>query len=122
MKREPVTPDTLLMAEGSRVKLATKLYVGNLPSNISSDQIRALFTQAGEVGEVKLARDRETRILKGFAFVAMATEAGNAEAIKRFNGYSMGENALQVREARLRPRNLRGGQAGKNPAQGSEKQ
>jgi len=102
--------------------MTAKLYVGNLPSNISPNQIRTLFTQAGEVGEVKLVRDRETRILKGFAFVAMATEAGNVEAIKRFNGYSLGENALQVREARLRPKNLPGGGAGKNTAQGSEKQ
>ncbi len=79
-----------------------KLYVGNLPYETSQEQIRELFAQAGEVAEVNLITDRETGRPKGFGFVEMATEEAGREAIKRFNGYAMGERALTVNEARPR--------------------
>ena len=79
-----------------------KLYVGNLPYDTTQEQIRELFAQAGEVTEVTLITDRETGRLKGFGFVEMATLEGSGEAIKRFNGYSLGERALTVNEARPR--------------------
>ncbi len=79
-----------------------KLYVGNLPYETTQEQLRELFAQAGEVAEVTLITDRETGRLKGFGFVEMATAEGSGEAIKRFNGYSLGERALTVNEARPR--------------------
>ena len=79
-----------------------KLYVGNMPYETTQEQIRDLFAQAGEVTEVNLITDRETGRLKGFGFVEMATVEGSGEAIKRFNGYTMGERALTVNEARPR--------------------
>ena len=84
-----------------------KLYVGNMPYDTTQDQIRELFAQAGEVTEVNLITDRDTGRPKGFGFVEMATVEGSSEAIKRFNGYSMGERALTVNEAR--PREERSG-------------
>ena len=38
-----------------------KLYVGNLPYNTTEDDLRQLFAQAGEVKDVVLIMDRETR-------------------------------------------------------------
>jgi RNA recognition motif-containing protein len=87
--------------------MTDKLYVANLPTSASHKDVRALFTQAGEVGEVTLVKNRNTMIPKGIAFVEMTTVDGQEEAIKRFNGYSMGENQLNVRVARLRPTNPR---------------
>lgn len=89
--------------------MTTKLYVGNLPNDASEEQIHALFAQAGEVGKIRLAHDRETLLPKGFAFVAMTTEEGKLEAIRRFDGYSLGENTLKVRTARLRKNHRRSG-------------
>ncbi len=79
-----------------------KLYVGNMPYETNQEQIRELFAQAGEVTEVSLITDRETGRPKGFGFVEMATIEGSREAIKRFNGYAMGERSLTVNEARPR--------------------
>ena len=79
-----------------------KLYVGNMPYDTTQEQIRELFAQVGEVSEVSLITDRETGRPKGFGFVEMATEEGSTEAIKRFNGYTLGERALTVNEARPR--------------------
>jgi cold-inducible RNA-binding protein len=89
-----------------------KLYVGNLPYETTQEQIRELFAQAGEVNEVTLITDRETGRLKGFGFVEMATVEAGQEAIKRFNGYTMGERALTVNEARPREERSGGGYGG----------
>jgi RNA recognition motif-containing protein len=91
-----------------------KLYVGNLPYETTQDQIRALFAQAGEVTEVSLITDRDTGRPKGFGFVEMATAEGSQEAIKRFNGYTMGSRNLTVNEARPREERSSGGFGGGN--------
>lgn len=82
--------------------MAKKLYVGNLSYNATQDQVQSLFSQAGEVESVTLINDRETGRPKGFGFVEMVNEEGAQEAIKRFNGYSFLNRALNVTEARPR--------------------
>lgn len=89
--------------------MTKKLYVGNMAYTTTQEQIRELFSQAGEVTEVSLITDRETGRPKGFGFVEMATEEGSQEAIKRFNGYSLGNRNLTVNEARPREERSGGG-------------
>ncbi len=89
--------------------MTKKLYVGNMSYDTTQDQIRELFSQAGEVTEVSLITDRETGRPKGFGFVEMATEEGSKEAIKRFNGYTLGNRNLTVNEARPREERSGGG-------------
>ena len=89
--------------------MTKKLYVGNLSYDTTQEQVRELFSQAGEVSDVALITDRETGRAKGFGFVEMATEEAAQEAIKRFNGYSLGERTLTVNEARPREERSGGG-------------
>ncbi len=89
--------------------MTKKLYVGNLSYDTTQDQVRALFSQAGEIATVDLITDRETGRAKGFGFVEMATEEGAKEAIKRFNGYELGNRTLTVNEARPREERSGGG-------------
>ncbi len=93
--------------------MATKLYVGNLSYDTTEDQIRTLFAQAGEVGEITFITDRETGRSKGFGFVQMTTEEGAKEAIKRFNGHSLDNRALTVNEARPREERSGGSNGGR---------
>ena len=86
-----------------------KLYVGNMSYGMTQEQVRTLFSQAGEVGEIALITDRDTGRPKGFGFVEMATEEGAQEAIKRFNGYSVDNRSLTVNEARPREERSNGG-------------
>lgn len=81
---------------------ATKLYVGNLSYDVTQEQMRELFAQAGEITEVTIITDRETGRSKGFCFVEMTTADGATEAIKRFDGYNMDNRSLKVSEARPR--------------------
>lgn len=92
--------------------MAKKLYVGNLAYSTTEEQVRELFSQAGEVDSVALITDRDTGRAKGFGFVEMNTEEGSAEAIRRFNGYTLDNRTLTVNEARPREERSGGGGGG----------
>ena len=91
--------------------MESKLYVGNLSYNISEEQLRQLFSQAGEIKEVSLILDRDTRRPKGFGFVEMNTQAEAEKAIQMFNEYELDGRRLTVNLAR--PREERGGGGGR---------
>ena len=90
--------------------MTTKLYVGNLAFETSSDELKTLFAQAGTVESVSLIEDRETGRSRGFGFVEMSTKEEGAAAIQKFNGKDLGGRALNVNEAK--PREDRGGRGG----------
>src|SRR5919112_5491060 len=87
--------------------MSTRLYVGNLNFRTTSDELREIFSQAGEVENATVVEDRDTGRSRGFGFVEMATSEGAAAAIEQFNGKEYGGRALTVNEAR--PRVERGG-------------
>src|SRR6476619_3825120 len=72
-----------------RLKMDSKLYVGNLPYNVTEDDLRTLFSQAGQIKEIAMIMDRDTRQPKGFGFVEMTTQEEAEKAIKLFNDYEM---------------------------------
>ncbi len=78
----------------------SKLYVGNLSPNVSEDELRVLFSQAGAVTEVKLMLDPATHQSRGFGFVTMATPELAAAALRDFHCYSLGGRHITVTEAR----------------------
>jgi cold-inducible RNA-binding protein len=90
--------------------MTTKLYVGNLAFETSSEELKTLFAQAGTVQSVSLIEDRETGRSRGFGFVEMSTKEEGAAAIQQFNGKDLGGRALNVNEAK--PREDRGGGGG----------
>src|ERR671921_2624419 len=90
--------------------MSMRLYVGNLSFRTTSDELRELFSQAGEVESASVIEDRETGRSRGFGFVEMATSEGAAAAIEQFNGKDFGGRTLTVNEAR--PRVERGGYGG----------
>jgi cold-inducible RNA-binding protein len=88
----------------------SKLYVGNLSYNVSEDDLRELFSQAGEIKEVTLIMDRDTRRPKGFGFVEFVTQADSEKAIQMINEHELDGRRLTVNMAR--PREDRGGGGG----------
>ena len=80
--------------------MPVKLFVGNLPEETTSTEIRDLFSAVGEVESCKLIADRETGRSKGFGFVEMnSREAANA-AKEKYNGHSLHGKTLKVDEAK----------------------
>ncbi|MBI5304672.1 MAG: RNA-binding protein [Chloroflexi bacterium] len=90
--------------------MESKLYVGNLSYNTTEDDLRQLFSQAGEIKQVTLILDRDTRRSKGFGFVEMTTQADAQKAIEMFNDHELDNRRITVSIAR--PREERGGGGG----------
>ena len=84
-----------------------KLYVGNMSYDTKEEDLRELFSQAGNVSSVTLIKDRDTGRSKGFAFVEMDTQVNAEKAISMFNDFTLHERQLSVSIAR--PREERGG-------------
>src|SRR5919197_460287 len=91
--------------------MSTKLYVGNLAFQTTSEELQELFAQAGTVESASVVEDRMTGRSRGFAFVEMSTSEEANSAIEQFNGKEVGGRALKVNEAK--PRENRGGGGGR---------
>ena len=89
--------------------MSTKLYVGNLAFQTTSQDLQELFAQAGTVESASVIEDRDTGQSKGFAFVEMSTDEEAAAAIEQFNGKEVAGRALKVNEAKPRENRSGGG-------------
>lgn len=99
--------------------MESKLYVGNLSYNVTEDQLRELFSQAGQIKDVALITDRQTGRSKGFGFVEFATQEEAQKAIEMFNNHELDGRPLTVNIAR--PREERGGGGGGGYRGGGER-
>jgi len=80
--------------------METKLYVGNLPFDVSEEELKQLFSEAGEVKSVTIITDRDSRQSKGFGFIEMNDQESLQNAIKKFDSYIFKERTLKVNVAR----------------------
>jgi len=94
--------------------MATKLYVGNLSFQTTSDELRDHFAQAGSVESASVVEDRMTGRSRGFGFVEMASPEEATAAIEQLNGKEFGGRNLTVNEARPRTDRGPGGGYGGN--------
>lgn len=79
----------------------TKLYVGNLSSEMTNDALEQLFSTRGfQVTSARVICDREGGRSRGFGFVEFASEEDAQRAIGELNGLDMAGRALLVKEAR----------------------
>ena len=92
--------------------MESKLYVGNLSYSTTEEDLRQLFSQAGNVKSVSVIKDRDTGRSKGFAFVEMSSDDDAQKAINQFNGQSFQDRSLKVNVARPREDRPRGGGGG----------
>lgn len=83
-----------------KIKVNKKIYVANLPSETSESEVKALFSNAGDVVSVKIVKDRQTGQPRGFAFVEMSTQWDARRAISMLNRRNFMGKDLLVKEAR----------------------
>lgn len=73
--------------------MSNKVYIGNLPYNISEQDIESVFSQFGTIEDISLIRDRGTGRLKGFGFITFESQKSAQEALqmdgKDFHGRSI---------------------------------
>ena len=92
--------------------MSTKLYVGNLPFDVTEDDLRTMLSQHGPVNEIAVVMDKVTGRPRGFAFATMNTPEGATAAIQALNGKDFKGRPLTVNEARPREEGSRGGAGG----------
>jgi len=79
------------------------IYVGNLSTDTSEDELRQAFEAFGEVASVRIVRDGATGESRGFGFVEMPGEEQAKAAIQEMNGKELKGSALTVEQGRARP-------------------
>ena len=101
---------TLAILASLLINNIMRLFVGNLPWSIGDDELRDLFSEFGEVTDSKVINDRETGRSRGFGFIEIDDDGGEA-AIKGLDGSEQEGRDIRVNVAEERkPRdNNRGG-------------
>ena len=79
--------------------MSVRLYVGNLPEELSRQELEAVFADAGDTISTKLITDRKTNKCRGFGFVTVKTDEQADELIEKFNGFVLKDNALKIEKA-----------------------
>ncbi|MFN0086417.1 MAG: RNA recognition motif domain-containing protein [Blastocatellia bacterium] len=82
--------------------MAIRLFVGNLPRNVTEAELKEHFSPAGMLSFISIPLDRETGRHRGFAFLEFRDRAEAEAAIRSFNNKSFKGNPLSVTEARPR--------------------
>lgn len=88
------------------------IYVGQLPYNVSEEELKELFTPFGEIASLNLIKDKFSGRSKGFAFVDMPSNSEADTAIKALNksmlkGREIKVNQAEVRRNKQKPRRSR---------------
>lgn len=76
-----------------------KIFVGNLPYDVDSEQLAQLFQQAGVVEISEVIYNRETDQSRGFGFVTMSTVEEAEKAVEMLNRHEIGGRYLTVNKA-----------------------
>ena len=96
--------------------ISSKIFVGNLSYDTTSQELSDFLKDAGEILDVFLPNDRQTGRPRGFAFVEFASQDEAEVAIPRFDGSELGGRNLRINLADDRPRRFSGPPPAPDPA------
>ena len=85
------------------------IYVGNLSSEVTEQELRQEFEAFGEVTSVSIITDKYTGRPRGFGFVEMPSKAEGQAAVTGLNEKTLKDRTLNVSEARPRSDSRRSG-------------
>jgi RNA recognition motif-containing protein len=89
--------------------MSKNIYVGNLPYDVSREELNELFGQFGQISSVNLISDKFTGRSKGFGFVEMASDQEADKAIQSLHETELKGRNITVNEARPRENSFGGG-------------
>ncbi|MEW6014831.1 MAG: RNA-binding protein [Candidatus Zixiibacteriota bacterium] len=90
------------------------IYVGNLSTDATEDDLRQAFEGFGQVTSVNIIKDKFSGESRGFGFVEMSSKEEALAAISGLNGKQLRDRSLNVNEARPRTDGGGGGGRGRN--------
>jgi RNA recognition motif-containing protein len=78
------------------------IYIGQLPYNLTEEELREMFLQYGEVSSINLIMDKYSGQSKGFGFVEMPNNAEADQAIKGLNKIMLKGREIKVNQTEER--------------------
>ncbi|KAL2643066.1 hypothetical protein R1flu_010653 [Riccia fluitans] len=90
-----ITPEESTPSAAPEAVASTKLYVGNLPWSVHSQQVAEIFRDYGNVELVEVIYDEDLRS-RGFAFVKMSTVEEAQRAIDALDGSELDGRTIKV--------------------------
>ncbi|UCC11182.1 MAG: RNA-binding protein [candidate division WOR-3 bacterium] len=94
------------------------IYVGNLSSEVTNDDLQKAFEAYGRVVSVNIIKDKFSGRSRGFGFVGMPNNSEAQAAIAGMNGQTLRGKELAVNEARPRSASSGGKKFGGGRKQG----
>ena len=80
--------------------MSARIYVENLPYNMTEESLKDIFAQIGEVQTVKMQTDLLTNRPKGSGFIEMSLEVDAYRAVNCFDGATFKDRKIHVEEVR----------------------
>jgi len=77
-----------------------KLYVGNLPYKLTSDELKSVFSEFGEIIDAVVITERDSGRSKGFGFVEFSSIEEAKKAMEAMNQKELEDRKLVVNFAR----------------------
>ena len=80
-------------------RMATRLYVKNIPFRITKEDFIGIFKDKGEVVSARIIFEKTTGRSKGFGFVEMAKEEEVQRVLNEINGMEVNGRILTIEVA-----------------------
>jgi len=80
--------------------MSAKLFIGNLDYTVTSEELKQIFSEFGNVIDAVVITDRETRRSRGFGFVEFGSEDEAKKAVEAMNGKDVKGRKINVNEAK----------------------
>ena len=80
--------------------MKTKLYVGNIPYNATSEELYEHFSTAGRISKVDRLTERQKGRNRGFAFIDMQSNNDAVSAVEQLGGKEFQGRNLRIVIAR----------------------
>jgi RNA recognition motif-containing protein len=80
----------------------TRLFVGNLSSEVTQDDLRGVFAAYGPVSSANVVTDPSDGRSRGFGFVDMAWQSHAVAAMRKLDGTDLKGRTINVSPARSR--------------------
>ncbi|KAK1576364.1 hypothetical protein Q3G72_013264 [Acer saccharum] len=97
---DPVNPSSSMKDEQDEVFESGRLFVRNLPYTTTGDELRELFSKYGNVSEVHIVVDKDTKRSKGIAYVLYTLPESASRAIDEVDNSTFQGRLLHVMPAR----------------------
>ncbi len=88
------------------------LYVGNLASDVTEEDLKNLFSEYGNITSVKVIKDMYSGASKGFGFIELSDQTEGQKAINELNSKDLKGKTIVVNEARPKTDRGSGGRGG----------